>query len=71
MWSKNLLTQFWNCSHFFSNLFSFFLSSLSLEEDLDLDDEPEEDDFSSSSEEEEPLFSIGLYPPPDPVPAYA
>lgn len=74
MWSKNLSTQFWNFSHFFWNLFSFLSSDLSLEEDLDLEDEPEEEEPEEEpleELEEEPLFNIGLYPPPVPVPAYA
>ena len=77
IWSKNFPTQFWNCSHFFWNLFSFLSSDLSLEEDFDLEEEPEDVEEEEPEEElpeeleEDPLFNIGLYPPPDPVPAYA
>ena len=48
-----------------------------MEEDFDLEEESEDVEEEEPEEElpeeleEDPLFNIGLYPPPVPVPAYA
>lgn len=75
MWSKNFPTQFWNCSHRFWNLFSFFSSFLSLFLLLllllELLLEPLLELFSDELPEDESGLISTMLPPPEPVPAYA